>query len=101
MISKLQYGQKVIVLDFLWFEQIDNNDFKKAIKRLADNTNSIYIDFNIILKNQTELVLQQRGFLSDSVHPTPLGHNLIAEVIAKKIGLGVSSKSLAERLLTV
>lgn len=88
----------VIVNDFCWYWDI-NNDFRKELKRLADETNGIYIGYHEEIGYGTNASTWiENDFLSDSSHLSPKGHQQVAEVTARKLGLGVSSKFLLNYL---
>lgn len=82
----------VIVNDFLWYEN-ENNEFRQELKRLSSSIKkSIYIAFpdKVPFSNQTEAI--ESGFLVDFSHPSDIGHQLIAETNSKILGLSVTSK---------
>lgn len=98
--SNPNLNSQLVVLDFSWYWTIEEDKIKQELKRLADNTNAIYIDFNKVLGNKTLEELKNIGFLeTDDIHPPIKGHQYLAEVIAKKVGLGCTSKMMAEKLL--
>lgn len=87
-----------IVLDFLWYEN-STDAFRQQLARInKEVANSIYIPFPDLIrfKNSTDAI--NFGFLVDGTHLTPRGHQMIAEYIAKTIGLGVTSKKLVEKI---
>ncbi|MFT8930011.1 MAG: BppU family phage baseplate upper protein [Sporolactobacillus sp.] len=94
----IQVQAFVVVIDFIWFVG-QNDPFRTQLKRLADNVpGAIYIPLPDIVRftNSTEAV--SMGFLRDSAHPTPQGHQMIAEYIGKFMGLGITSKHVIERI---
>lgn len=85
-------GAFLVVVDFLWYEPITDG-FRSEIKRLYDEVeNSVYVPFPDYLYGSVRETWKEKGFLGDSSHPTVLGHKLIAETIAKKISLSITSK---------
>ena len=94
----LSNGAYVVVCDFIWRREIETDRFKQALKAFSDAVpNSIYVNFSDHWGTDVTK-LQTRGVLSDGSHPSVRGHMLIAEKIAKEIGLGISSKTLVERV---
>ena len=83
----------LIVMDFLWYEPASES-FRKEIKRLSDEVpNSVYIPYPDYLWDSTQSTKWiAEGFLSDSSHPSVMGHQMIAESAAKKMQLGITSK---------
>lgn len=77
-----KFKTKVVVLDFIWDES--KTVLKNELKRLASSLDGIYID---LAPYHTQI-----GFMSDESHPSPYGHQVIASVVAQKLGLGVRSK---------
>lgn len=98
IISKVNEKEvTVVVLDTIWYEDI-NDSYRTEIKRLADNTNSIYIPFHEIINYDDNITWQNKDFLSDFSHPSPNGHKQIAEITAKECKLGITSKNVVEKL---
>lgn len=85
---------KTVVIDVMTSFDYEN-PFRKELRRLALETNSRYIDFTKELGTTNEQELINIGFLSDNVHPTTLGHKMIAEKICREVGFGVTSKEIA------
>lgn len=77
-----KFKTKVVVLDFIWDE--NKTVLKNELKRLSSSLDGIYIDFSPYHN--------QIGFMSDESHPSTYGHQVIASVVAQKLGLGVRSK---------
>ena len=91
---------KLIVLDTIWYEG-DTDKYRIELKRLADSTNAIYIPFHEIMNYSDNTEWKNNGFLSDFSHPSPYGHQQIAEITSKKCKLGVTSKSIVEKLQNI
>jgi hypothetical protein len=86
-------GTYVVVLDFIWDLSIDDNIYKQELKRLADECGGTYINFNELLPYGSDITKWiSSGFLSDTSHPTEIGHKVIAETMANRIGLGYRVK---------
>lgn len=100
VINKLKSnGAFCVVLDFLWYLPIADV-FRQQLLRLHQSLpNSIYIPFPdlVIFTNSQEAI--DSGFSKDGTHMQPLGHQMVGEFIAKMLGLGVTSKKLAEKIL--
>lgn len=92
---------KKIVLDLCFTSaQLNNYSKHSLLKTFAENTGAKYICvWDYAPKNNDGSYLID-GFLnSDGIHPLDAGHKFIAELIAKKIGLSVTSKDLAQKVL--
>ena len=82
--------------DFVWYAGPSNRT-RVQLKRLATETKGTYIPFpdyfmkNSIVPNAAYLTGTLNLFTND-LHPNVAGHKYIAEVVAKKIGLSVTSK---------
>ena len=84
-------GTKVIVCDTVWDDSATQKLFKlyhpkvpfvkEELKRLADETNGIYIDLQ---EEHGDALLATRG---DGVHPNADGHAMIAQSVLKAMGL--------------
>lgn len=91
-----QYEVPVVVPDFVWYLGPENRT-RAQLRRLAKQTKGVYIPFpdffmkNSIVPNSAYMVETLNLFTND-LHPNVAGHKFIAETIAKKIGLSVSSK---------
>jgi hypothetical protein len=91
-------GAFLVVADFIWHDK-PTDQFRQELKRLADSVpNSIYIPFPDFLWGSDDSWITN-GFLYDFSHPTELGHKIVAETIAKKMGLGVTNKETVVKLL--
>jgi hypothetical protein len=104
IISKCnQYNTFVIVPDFIWTTTSNDFKFKSELKRLATETNGVYINFSDYLGHGDNTKLLALDFLagSDYSHPTVHGHKIIAEAIAKNIGLSITSKEVANNYLSL
>lgn len=88
---------KLVVLDTLWYEGTTDK-YRVELKRLADSTNAIYIPFHEIMNYSDNMEWKNNGFLSDFSHPSPNGHQQMAEITSKECKLGISSKSIVEKL---
>ncbi|MGC8384612.1 SGNH/GDSL hydrolase family protein [Pseudomonas aeruginosa] len=94
-----QNGVPVVVPDFLW-SYPDTNNTRKQLKRLADETQGLYIPFADFFRKGSQsadanYLVNTLKLFSDGSHPNVHGHKYIAETIAKKLGLSVSSKKQA------
>ncbi|WP_070413385.1 hypothetical protein [Pseudomonas lundensis] len=91
-----QYEVPVVVPDFVWYVGPENRT-RAQLRRLATQTKGVYIPFpdffmkNSVVPNSAYLIETLNLFTND-LHPNVAGHKLIAETIAKKIGLSISSK---------
>lgn len=88
---------RLIVLDTLWYEGTTDK-YRVELKRLADSTNAIYIPFHEIMNYSDNMEWKNNDFLSDFSHPSPNGHQQMAEITSKECKLGISSKSIVEKL---
>ncbi|MGG2535829.1 SGNH/GDSL hydrolase family protein, partial [Pseudomonas aeruginosa] len=94
-----QNSVPVVVPDFLW-SYPDTNNTRKQLKRLADETQGLYIPFADFFRKGSQpadanYLVNTLKLFSDGSHPNVHGHKYIAETIAKKLGLSVSSKKQA------
>lgn len=98
-----QYGVRMVIPDFCW-AALPTSRTRLALRKLAADTGGLYIDLpSEIFKNRETLTVAQRnaylvtplGMWTDQSHPNKLGHQWIAETIAKRMGLSVSSKARA------
>ena len=88
------YNTFVVVPDFCWYKENETQiNFKNELKRLADETKGIYIDFSRVLNSNDSESWINNGLLIDWSHPTVLGHKIIAETIARELGLMKTSKT--------
>lgn len=93
------YEVPVVVPDFIWYYPASNKT-RQQLKRLALETQGTYIPFpdyfkkGVINVDQPYLVDTLKLF-NNALHPNISGHKYIAETIAKKIGLSVTSKRQA------
>ncbi|WP_272575663.1 hypothetical protein [Providencia sp. PROV273] len=91
---------RVIVCDFCWDKNITNH-VRAELKRCAASIpNAIWLPFPQFLMPSSDgapvsWYKDALSFTSDSSHPTPFGHKLIAESIAKAMGLTIFSTSAA------
>ena len=86
----------VVVPDFVWFVGPETPT-RMQLKRLADETNGTYIPFPDHFKNDGTLadadyLINTLFLFTNDLHPNIAGHKYIAEVVAKRIGLSISSK---------
>lgn len=94
------HGVKVYVLDFVWIRGI-TRALPKELKRCADSIpGGTYVRFADYLKTNSGLadgpwLTDSIRLFEDSAHPNVLGHKMIAETVAKVMGLSVSSKRSA------
>lgn len=92
------YNPFVIVTDFLWYEN-EESEYRKELKRLCNSIKkSIYIPFpdKVPFTNMAEAI--ESGFLVDFSHPSDKGHQMIAETVAKAVGLSITSKDSVIKL---
>jgi hypothetical protein len=94
-------GVHVVVPDFLWTVP-ETSRTRQALRKLAQDTGGIYIDFpSQIFKfgaTPTEAYLTTTlAMWADGNHPNKDGHKWIAETLAKRMGLSVTSKREAIR----
>ena len=91
-------GVRVVVPDFCWTYP-DTNYARKELKRLAEETSGIYIDFPSLLvkddgspadPNYLNNVLK---LFVDGTHPNADGNAFVFEVISRSMGLAINSKS--------
>lgn len=86
----------VVVPDFVWFVGPETPT-RMQLKRLADETNGTYIPFPDHFKNDgtmadADYLINTLYLFTNDLHPNIAGHKYIAEVVAKRIGLSISSK---------
>lgn len=93
----------VVVLDFLWTLDKDNA-FRVELQRMATELNAPYISFTEEIYGHA-VVSQQwidDGFLSDASHPSIRGHQIIADVIAQRLSLGLKTfESTFNKIATI
>ena len=93
-------GTKIIVPDFCWSAP-SSNWMRTQLKRLAKETNGVYIDFpKMFAKNDgspadSTWLINNLGLFVDGSHPNAKGNEFIFEVIAKSMRLSCTSKSQA------
>ncbi|MCK3850621.1 phage tail fiber protein [Pseudomonas sp. W2Jun17] len=92
-----QYEVPVVVPDFIWYVGPENRT-RAQLRRLATQTKGVYIPFpDFFMKNgivpNSAYLIETLNLFSNDLHPNVAGHKLIAETIAKKLGLSVSSKT--------
>ncbi|WP_332238871.1 hypothetical protein [Sporolactobacillus sp. KGMB 08714] len=93
-----QVDAQLIILDFLWWQD-PTDPYRQQLKRLADGVpGAIYIPFPDIVKFSDQQTAINMGFLQDNAHPTPKGHQMIAEYIANILGIGISSNELVKKI---
>jgi hypothetical protein len=91
-----------IVLDQCSYSsaKISNTMPKKAlIRQLARYVGAQYICIGDHYPKDANGDAISGFYASDNLHPTDAGHQFIAELVAKNIGLSVNAKKLAEKLL--
>lgn len=86
---------KKIILD-LCMKSTQRNDTSKnrILQRLADEVDGMYICMHNIIPQDNNNYNDSTYFSNDGVHPSELGHESIAEVVAKKLGLAANSKGI-------
>lgn len=94
-----QYKVPMVVPDFVW-SYPSTNKTRQQLKRLADETQGIYIPFPDYFRKGSQsadasYLINDLKLFTDEAHPNVDGHKYIAETIAKKLGLGVTSKKEA------
>lgn len=94
-----QYKVPMVVPDFVW-SYPSTNKTRQQLKRLADETQGIYIPFPDYFRKGSQsadasYLINELKLFTDEAHPNVDGHKYIAETIAKKLGLGVTSKKEA------
>lgn len=94
-----QYGVPMIVPDFCW-SLPPTNKTRMQLKRLADETQGLYIPFADFFRKGGVIAdanyrINTLKLFQDESHPNPYGHKYIAETIAKRLGLSVTSKKQA------
>jgi hypothetical protein len=101
LIAKVQANKCfVVVMDFIWAEDISTSIRKQHLKRLADESGyGVYINANEYLFGTNSADMVEYGFYIDGSHPLDHGHANLAEGAAKILGLSVSSKALVAKLV--
>lgn len=94
-----QYGVPMVVPDFCW-SLPPTNKTRMQLKRLADETQGLYIPFADFFRKGGVIAdanyrINTLKLFQDESHPNPYGHKYIAETIAKRLGLSVTSKKQA------
>lgn len=88
----------VICVDYTW-GKFEVSTFKQATKQFADDLGGVYIDlYKELFKEADTNQMQTEGLLVDSSHLSILGHQLVSEYVAKRLGLSVTSKGTANKL---
>lgn len=84
----LEYGTKLIVVDFMW-DKVESeswaNPYKAALFDCAASANGYYLDFSHLED------VDRNYLLADSVHPTSAGHKLIARRLCYFFGVPFTS----------
>lgn len=89
-------GALLIIIDFLLYDNI-SDPFRQQLLRLHNEVpNSIYIPIADVAQI-TYSNGESSGMIANG-HPTPLFNQMIAEFIAKILGLSISSKSVVEKI---
>lgn len=96
--SIFQANNTLVVVNDLIYDSLATNGFKQELKKLSDDLGGLYINVMEDVWKTVRADVVTKGYTSDSSHPTPLGHQLIAEYDAKKLQLGVTSKKVAEKI---
>lgn len=95
----IAYDVPVIVPDFVW-NKPGNDVTRRQLQRLAKQTNGVYIPFPDMFNKFGEFSsdkyrIHDLKMFSDGAHPGVLGHQYIAEVVSKCLGLTCGSKKIA------
>lgn len=95
-------GTKVYLLDFNWTRPKTNHVRAELIRANAEISNSTLISFPEFFNIDESIpsssyLINTLKLFKDGSHPSIRGHQIIAEVIAKIMGLSCSSKSDANR----
>lgn len=75
-------GTSLIVNDFIWTGSVDEDAYKRELKRLAEACNGIYNDFNVTYTEQLQAGI---SITQDGTHPTVEGHRIVALQTAKAL----------------
>lgn len=88
-------GTYVVVNDFCWSRPLTYHT-RKELKRLADETNGLYIGYTELLYGYDSGLWQSSGFLKDSSHPTDKGMMGIYNIISEYLNLPQTSEKYCE-----
>ena len=83
----------VIVPNIIWYIIESTKPFITHLKRLAKETNGIYLDFPSLLEFSTPQEAINNGFLMDYSHPSKKGMEIIADTVINALGLGNKGKN--------
>ena len=92
---------KLIVLDMLYVDP-DSNDVRAALRRVVDETpQAKLVPFPNMFTTSgvppvSGYLISDLNWSYDGVHPTYIGHRMIAEACAEAVGLSCTSKLQAE-----
>ena len=101
-----QHETKLYILDFCWHKDYSNY-VREKLKEISKTVpRCTYINFADYFKIDgstvsTSTTINQLQFLSDGSHPTEMGHQIIAETLAKSMGLSFNSKRAANMFYQV
>ncbi|HGF3735249.1 TPA: phage tail protein [Vibrio parahaemolyticus] len=101
-----QYETKLYILDFCWHKDYSNYVRQKLKEISKDVPRCTYVNFAEYFKIDgstvsTATTINKLEFLSDGSHPTEMGHQIIAETLAKSMGLSFNSKKAANMFYQV
>lgn len=90
------YGTPVVFLDFCW-TQPRTSAVRTALRRVIDECNGMVVDYPSHFRldgaaASSAYLISTLGLFTDAAHPNGRGHQIIAEKLAKELGLSVSSK---------
>lgn len=91
-----------VVQDFVWYASVKNSRVRQQLKRLADATSGIYINYPDQFFNDASQPVQSPPQLNtpmflwaDASHPNKAGNELIFSTLATSLGLTVNTKEIA------
>lgn len=96
------YRCAAVVQDFIWYATLEGSRTRRELKRIADETNGVYIPYpdwffnDGVPPTSSPLVLNNPMYLwADTLHPNALGNELIFATLSTAMGFAVRSKRMA------
>ena len=87
-------ADKIVIDLCMKSNSYDNISKSSVLKCFADRINAKYIRMYDLIPKDSNGNTDSSYFISDGLHPSPLGHRCIAEELAKRLHLSVDSKGL-------
>jgi hypothetical protein len=88
-----------VVLDLaMKSTKYDKTGMSFYLKQIADNIGALYVKISDYVPVDSNGIIDTSYLISDGLHPSELGHECIAEYIAKMLNLSVRSKGLVDSI---